>query len=47
MILGIDISKAYFDVTLLTRAGSKRHRQFTNDEPGIAALLTWLKCIVL
>ena len=43
MILGIDISKAYFDVTLLTRAGAKQHRQFTNDEPGITALLTWLK----
>jgi transposase len=43
MILGIDISKAYFDVTLVTPSGAKQHRQFTNDEPGITALLTWLK----
>jgi len=43
MILGIDISKAYFDVTLRMGPGQKEHRQFTNDEPGIAALLAWLK----
>ena len=43
MILGIDISKAYFDVTLRMGPGQKEHRQFTNDAPGIAALLAWLK----
>ena len=42
MILGIDISKRYFDATLRDATGQTVYRRFSNDEQGIAALLRWL-----
>lgn len=42
IILGIDISKAWFDVCLLTDADS-RFERFDNDQSGFAALSKWLK----
>lgn len=41
--LGIDISKAYFDVTLLNEQGEKESGQYDNDESGYKALMKWLK----
>jgi transposase len=40
-VLGIDISKATFDVVLLHRE-QERHAQFDNDVKGFAALSEWL-----
>jgi transposase len=42
MILGIDLSKRYFDATLNNAAGQRWYRQFSNDTAGIQALLRWL-----
>jgi len=42
MILGIDISKRYFDATLRQADGQSWYRRFSNDEAGIQALLRWL-----
>ena len=42
MILGIDISKQSFDVTLRVGAGKQTHEQFNNTAAGIAALVHWL-----
>jgi transposase len=42
MILGIDIAKAKFDVTLVTGEGRKRHRTFANQANGFAQLSAWL-----
>lgn len=41
--LGIDVSKKYFDVTLLKPSGEKIHAQFENGSEGFAKLLSWLK----
>jgi len=41
-ILGIDISKKTFDITLLTADGVRHHRQFPNTEAGIGSLQAWL-----
>jgi len=43
MILGIDLSKRYFDATLRSTAGATWYARFTNDAAGIAALLAWLR----
>ncbi len=41
--VGIDVSKATFDVTLLVSATQKRmHKVFSNDSNGFLALLEWL-----
>jgi transposase len=42
MILGIDISKRYFDATLRLSAEDKGYQRFTNDSAGITALLHWV-----
>jgi transposase len=42
MILGIDIAKSTFDVTLLVSESKHPHRQFANTASGIAQLLKWL-----
>ena len=41
--LGIDISKRYFDATLLTPDSEKHYRQFENNREGIQALGKWLQ----
>jgi transposase len=41
--LGIDLSKAYFDVTLLQSAGDKAQSRFENNASGFKALSHWLK----
>lgn len=41
--LGIDLSKAYFDVTLMHEKGEKRHEQFENNRSGFGKLARWLK----
>jgi transposase len=43
MYLGIDLSKAYFDVTLRTEQGEKHSAHFDNDRAGFKALQQWLK----
>jgi transposase len=40
--LGIDISKAKFDVALLLDTGKLRHRVFPNTEAGYHQLSDWL-----
>lgn len=42
-ILGIDLSKAYFDVVLLNQQGEKQYSRFDNNASGFATLLKWLK----
>lgn len=42
-ILGIDLSKAYFDVVLLNQQGEKQYGRFDNNASGFAKLLKWLK----
>jgi transposase len=42
-VLGIDIAKAKFDVTLLFPDGRRRRKAYANSPRGIADLLTWLK----
>ena len=41
-IIGIDISKATFDVVLRTKRGDK-HEVFANDPKGFAAMVAWVK----
>jgi transposase len=41
-VLGIDIAKAKFDVTLLWPDGRRRRKAFVNTPAGCAALLEWL-----
>jgi hypothetical protein len=41
--LGIDLSKAYFDVTLLKAAGDKAQSRFENNGKGFKELSQWLK----
>jgi transposase len=43
MELGLDISKRYFDATLLKGVGKKEYYQFENRAKGIESLLKWLK----
>lgn len=43
MYLGIDLSKAYFDVTLRNAQGEKHSHHFANDSAGFKALQHWLK----
>ena len=40
--LGVDISKAKFDVALLLPNSKFKSKAFSNDQPGHAALLDWL-----
>lgn len=42
MILGIDISKRYFDATLRADTGQTWYRRCSNDAGGIETLLSWL-----
>jgi transposase len=42
MILGIDLSKRYFDATLRSPEGTTWYARFSNDAAGIAGLLAWL-----
>ena len=41
-ILGIDLAKHTFDVTLLREGGDRRHKQFANTPAGFAQLQDWL-----
>lgn len=41
--VGIDLSKAYFDATVLTSAGVEMHEQFENKPAGFRALQRWLE----
>ncbi len=41
-LLGIDISKAKFDVALLRDNGKLRHKVFPNTEAGFQQLSDWL-----
>ena len=41
-VLGIDIAKAKFNVTLLVTAGTRRRKAFVNSPQGVAELLRWL-----
>jgi len=43
MFLGIDISKKTFDAALLIEGSKPRHKAFSNDDSGRAALLGWLQ----
>lgn len=42
-VLGIDVAKAKFDVTLLFPNGTRRRKACPNSPRGIAELLAWLK----
>jgi transposase len=42
-VLGIDLAKPTFDVTLLSEDGQRRHQQFPNNHNGFDKLLRWLK----
>jgi len=42
MILGIDIAKNKFDVTLVLASGRQRHRTFANQASGFAQLSAWV-----
>lgn len=42
-VLGIDIAKATFTITLLSDGHAPQQGTFDNDEAGIARLLNWLK----
>lgn len=41
--IGIDLSKEYFDVTLIKENGEKRHAQFDNTPAGYGKVWKWLK----
>jgi len=41
-VLGIDLAKHSFDVTLLRAGGDRRHKQFANTVAGFGALQDWL-----
>ena len=41
--LGIDLSKKYFDVTLLNEQGEKSQAKFDNNASGFGKLSKWLK----
>lgn len=45
MILGIDIAKAKFDVTLVAESGRPRHRTFANTPSGFAQLQVWCDAV--
>ena len=42
-LLGIDLSKEYFDVTLLNAQGEKSQGHFDNTPSGFSQLVKWLK----
>ncbi|KPV49237.1 hypothetical protein SE17_33770 [Kouleothrix aurantiaca] len=42
-ILGIDLAKLTFDVTLLREGGDRRHKQFPNTSAGFEQLQQWLR----
>jgi len=42
-ILGSDLAKKTFDVTLLTPAGTRHHHTFPNTPTGFHALWRWLR----
>lgn len=42
-ILGIDLAKHTFDVTLLRAGGDRRHKQFPNTAAGFTQLQDWLQ----
>ena len=44
--VGVDVSKAKLDVALLNPQGKFRSKVFSNDQPGMAALLLWLNAQV-
>lgn len=46
-VLGVDVAKASFDVTLLEEKGRKRRRHFKNNEKGFQQLHRWLQRYVL
>ena len=41
-ILGIDLAKLTFDVTVLREGGDRRHKQFPNTPAGFEQLQRWL-----
>ena len=41
--VGIDLSKEYFDATVLTSSGEESHEQFENKATGFRAFQRWLK----
>ncbi|QYS85998.1 IS110 family transposase [Flavobacterium oreochromis] len=41
--IGIDISKEYFDATLLVESNIQKHNQFANSVKGVKGFLKWLK----
>ena len=42
MFLGIDVSKSTLDAALLKEGAKPRHKVFSNDAAGHAALIAWL-----
>lgn len=42
-VLGIDLAKLTFDVTLLTDTNTKHHKQFANTHTGFKKLQSWLR----
>jgi transposase len=46
-VLGIDLAKRTFDVTLLSEDGQRRHQQFPNNLNGFDKLLRWLNKLSL
>lgn len=42
-ILGIDIAKKTFDVTLIDVSGARHHHQFANTAAGFQHLHRWLR----
>jgi len=42
MFLGIDVSKSTLDAALLKEDTKPRHKVFSNDAAGHAALIAWL-----
>lgn len=41
--IGIDISKEYFDATILINSNQSLHNQFVNSKDGINKFVKWLK----
>ena len=46
VVLGVDIAKKKFDVTLLNAKGGKRRKTFANTEAGFKALYVWLQRLI-
>lgn len=43
--VGVDISKATFDVAYLSTEGKYKHKKFDNDPEGFAAFLAWMSAL--